>query len=77
MKTKITKLYDLPKGAKIYNLQPDHDKDGIVIFDHLDGMYSYCWVEGHKDKLVHLNAATPLKSFKDGWELAYHSKEFA
>ena len=32
----------------------------FIIFDHIDGMYSYCWVEGKKDKIVHLGATTEL-----------------
>lgn len=65
------KLYDLPmrQGVKIYNLSPDHDKDGVVIFSHIDGMYSYCWVEGDKDKVIHLSAVMPVKKYKDGYEL--------
>lgn len=57
----MIRLYDLKKGAEIYGLEPDGDKDGIVVFDHLDGMYSYCYVKGHKDKAVHLSVITPLK----------------
>lgn len=66
------KLYELPrdKGVKIYGLEPDGDKDGVIIFGHLDGMYSYCWVEGQPDKVCHLDATMPLKKYKDGWKVA-------
>lgn len=65
------KLYELPrdKGVKIYGLEPDGDKDGVIIFGHLDGMYSYCWVEGDESKIVHLGASTELKKLKDGYEV--------
>jgi hypothetical protein len=66
------KLYDLPQrqGVKIYGLEPDGDKEGVIIFDHLDGAYSYCWVEGAEDKLVHLSASTPLVKDGDGYRVA-------
>lgn len=57
------KLYNLPqrteKGIKIHGLKDDNQKDIVVLFHHLDGMYSYCTIEG-TDKTVHLNASTPL-----------------
>ena len=70
------KLYELPRdtGAKIYGLEPDGDKDGVVIFGHLDGMYSYCWVMDkdapydQTDELVHLNASLELEPYKDGYK---------
>lgn len=65
------KLYNLPRdqGIKIYGLEPDHDKDGVIIFGHIDGMYSYCWVEGQPDKVVHLNASLELVKFEDGFKV--------
>lgn len=66
------KLYELPryKGVKIYGLKGLDDQPVVVIFGHLDGMYSYCWIEGQEDKIVHLNASMPLKPYKDGYEVA-------
>lgn len=65
------KLYELPQrnGIKLYGLEPNGDKDGVVIFDHVDGMYSYCWIEGQEDAIVHLNASTELTEHKDGYKL--------
>ncbi len=37
----------------------------FIIFHHLDGMYSYCTVEG-TGEAVHLGAATELKLNKKG-----------
>ena len=68
-KLKEKRLYELDRGAKIYGLEPDGDKHGVVIFDHLDGMYSYCYVLGHKDKIVHLGVTTEFVKHKDGWKL--------
>lgn len=56
------KLYDLPQRTEkgvIIHVTPEL----TVIFDHLDGMYSYCTVaEGKsKGKPFHLSASTPLK----------------
>ena len=41
------KLYELPENKNI-KLYID---DKIVIFGHLDGMYSYCWLEEDKNKM--------------------------
>lgn len=38
----------------------------FIIFHHLDGLYSYCTVEGKDDKVVHLYALTELKLSEDG-----------
>lgn len=52
------------------------DKDGnkvTIIFGHLDGAYSYCWIKdevnGDTDKIVHLSASTPLEPHKDGYRV--------
>lgn len=52
--------------VKLYNLPRDEDIEietgaETIIFGHLDGMYSYCWLKGEPDKVVHLNASTPLE----------------
>lgn len=65
------KLYELPrdKGVKIYGFKDKEDKDLVIIFGHLDGMYSYCWIEGDTKAVVHLNASTPLEEYKDGYKV--------
>ena len=50
------KLYDIPRHSRI-NVQVS-DGSSYVIFDHIDGMYSYCKTE--KGGLLHLAAGTPL-----------------
>lgn len=57
------KLYDIKKGSKIYV------EDVVVIFDHLDGMYSYCYDQKDKTKLLHLAGYTPLEVYKDGYKI--------
>lgn len=57
------KLYGIEKGSKIYI------EDVVVIFDHLDGMYSYCYDQNDKTKLLHLSASTPLEAYKDGYKI--------
>lgn len=52
------KLYDLPKGAKITDLECT-DGSTYGIFDHIDGMYSHITTE--KGAVVHLNASCPMK----------------
>lgn len=57
------KLFNLPQrvkgGIKIHGFEVD-GKETPLRFHHLDGMYSYCTVDGDEEKVVHLNASTPL-----------------
>ena len=57
------KLYELPKNTKLYI------EDKIIIFDHIDGFYSYCWLEEDKSKIVHIKATTQFKKYKDGYKI--------
>lgn len=78
------KLYNLKKGAKIYEqmlanigktfFESDVENDPII-FDHVDGMYSYCYLESKPKMVVHLSASTPLVEYKDGWKIAEHTAE--
>lgn len=60
------KLYDLEKGAKIV-AEDISDGSEYIIFDHVDGMYSYCKTE--KGGVIHLSASTPLKKVGDHYEI--------
>lgn len=62
--TKTYKLYDLPEYAntKLYF------GDTVIIFDHLDGLYSYCWYDGDKSKITHVIATTTFIKHKDGFK---------
>ena len=71
MKIIIKPLYELPErqNTKLYI-------DGkVIIFDHIDGLYSYCWLEGDKNKLVHIKATTLFKNYKDGYKYVESDKE--
>ena len=61
----MIKLYELPehKNIKLY-----YEKY-IIIFDHIDGFYSYCWLEEDKTKIVHIKATTLLEEYKDGYRI--------
>ena len=59
------KLYEIKEGSKIYEECSDGSK--YIIFDHLDGAYSYC--ETEKGGIIHLSASTPLTDFKDGYSI--------
>jgi hypothetical protein len=59
------KLYDIPEKSKIYCEVSDGSK--YIIFDHPDGMYSYCVTE--KGEIIHLSMVTPLKKYKDGYKI--------
>ena len=63
----MRKLYDLPEhqNIKLYF------KDTIIIFDHLDGFYSYCWLEEDKSKIVHVKATVELRKYKDGYKIQF------
>lgn len=54
------KLYEIPRRSRI--IVEVSDGSAYVIFDHIDGMYSYCKTE--KGGLLHLSASTPL--IRDG-----------
>jgi len=76
------KLYDLPQRQeqrpKIYGLWPGGHQDGVVEFDHLDGMYSYCVAydgEGNKLGVCHLAAYTPLELWLDGYRVIEEDPE--
>ena len=60
----IKKLYELPENqnVKLYI------EDEVVIFGHIDGFYSYCWLEEDKNKLVHIKATTLFEKYKDGYK---------
>lgn len=55
------KLYDIPEGSKI-KLECS-DGSEYVIFNHIDGMYSFCTTE--KGNVVHLSRFTELIKRKD------------
>ena len=58
------KLYKLPENQNV-KLYFDNN---VVIFGHLDGFYSYCWLEEDKNKIVHIKATTEFKKYKDGYK---------
>jgi hypothetical protein len=58
------KLYEIPERQNI-KLYFDNI---IVIFDHIDGFYSYCWLEEDKNKIVHIKTTTEFKKYKDGYK---------
>ena len=66
----MKKLYELPEyqNVKLYF------DDKVVIFDHIDGMYSYCWLEEDKDKIIHIKAWTLFKEYKDGYKYVGEDK---
>ena len=58
------KLYEIPENqdVKLYI-------DGkTIIFGHLDGMYSYCWLKEDKSKILHINSCTEFRKFRDGYK---------
>lgn len=59
------RLHELPRGARIVVRMSDGN-DGVLVFDHLDGMYSYCYLESDPSRVGHLHRDTPLELHEDG-----------
>lgn len=57
-------LHEIPRKSKIY--EPCSDGSTYFIYDHPDGMYSYCVTE--KGAIVHLGLAQSLVAFEDGYK---------
>ena len=60
----MKKLYEIPENQNV-KLYFD---DKVVIFGHIDGFYSYCWLEEDKNKIVHIKATTLFEKYKDGYK---------
>lgn len=74
----MKKLYQLPEyqNVKLYfDDNIENKKDIVVIFDHIDGMYSYCWLEEDRSKIIHIKAWTLFKKYKDGYKYVESDKE--
>lgn len=56
----MIRLFEIPKNSKIY------DGEEVLIFKHLDGMYSYCTCASG---IVHILAITPLEEYLDGFRI--------
>ena len=73
------KLYNLPQrvdgGILVKGFRVDDDKTIDVRFHHLNGMYSYCTVDGGED-IVHLSASTPLVELgNDEYQIKYPEED--
>lgn len=64
----MTNLQDIPKNSKIYIQKK------VYIFDHLDGMYSYCYNVINRADILHLNRFTPLVRHLDGYKISESPK---
>lgn len=67
---KIKKLYELPEYQNIklyFDDLIENKQDIVVMFDHIDGMYSYCWLED-KLTIVHIKATAQFEPYKDGYK---------
>ena len=58
------KLYEIPEKSKIY--EEVSDGSSYFIYDHPDGMYSYCVSE--KGGICHLGLSQELVEFEDGYK---------
>lgn len=63
------KLYEIPRGSRI-KAETSNDKGKLgdfIIFHQLDGMYSYCTVEGKPEEVCHLSASQELSLNEEGY----------
>lgn len=60
----MKQLYEIPENQNIKL----YFNDTIIIFGHIDGLYSYCWFEGNKNQIVHIKATTLFEKYKDGYK---------
>lgn len=67
----MIKLYQLPEHQNIKIYYEIH----TIIFDHIDGFYSYCWLQEDKTKIVHIKATTELEKYKDGYRIVGDDNE--
>jgi hypothetical protein len=65
---RVTRLMDLPNKTKLRVLTNSGLKDAI--FDHPDGMYSYCYLEEDQTQTFHLKLWTPLTLVDGRYEIA-------
>lgn len=57
------RLYNLERGQGTII----HARGVEVVFGHIDGLYSLCWVKDSRPRhFVHLMAGTELKAREDG-----------
>lgn len=61
----MKRLYELPENKEIKL----YIADKVIIFGHLDGLYSYCWLEENKTKIVHIKVTTLFEPYKDGYKI--------
>ena len=76
MKTKY--LYELPENQNVklyFDDKIENKKDIVVIFGHIDGLDSYCWLEEDKSKIIHIKATTTFKEYKDGYKYVGEDNE--
>lgn len=67
----MLKLYELPEkqNVKLYfDDKIENVQDIVVIFDHIDGFYSYCWLASNENTIIHIKATTLFKPYKDGYK---------
>jgi len=64
------KLYEIPNKSKIYLDEGQSASDGssYLIYDHPDGMYSYCITENKN--VAHLFIGTEVEVFEDGYKIS-------
>jgi len=63
---KKVKLHNVPEGSKLFGFEVNQEP-ALLIFDRIDGAYSYCHVAGDDMAIVRLSASTPLTKTDKGY----------
>jgi hypothetical protein len=61
------KLYELPDNSPIRVTMIDGSREDAT-FGHLDGMYSYCYLDRDHSEVFHLKGDTPMVEVDGRWE---------
>lgn len=74
----MIELYKIKKGSRI-KITDENGKHHMIIFHHLDGMYSYCTTEkldrNGEATVIHLSALTPLVEHKKYYTIEKRDNE--
>ena len=63
------KLYEIPRESRIKaeTFNPEGKLGDFITFHRLDGMFSFCTVEGQDDEVCHLSVSQELKWNDEGY----------
>ena len=69
------KLYNIPRRSVLFVHRQGEEAPVRAIFDHLDGMYSFCYLEEDKS-IFHLAGRCPVLKVEGGYKVSREDLEF-